>query len=239
MEKETVEPGEIIEVITEDGKVVEEEFGGHTTHEASDRESSIEGQLCKEDFDQDNGVCYPEFIYTSSVPEKVALDVEFIGVIVNGEEKRYAARVVILNYDKKVIYNKFIRCDPDLRYDYHTEQNGITKKDVESGEHFRVVKREIQLIIENRIVIGHRLHTDFKLLEIKHPRHLQRDTYTYRGFQKKLKIKTNDPSLHQLCADVLRHHVKEKIYDALRDTKLVIELYKYAEKDIDRVQGRK
>uniref|UniRef100_A0AC35U5F3 RNA exonuclease 4 n=1 Tax=Rhabditophanes sp. KR3021 TaxID=114890 RepID=A0AC35U5F3_9BILA len=228
MEKETVE--QIIEAKTEDGKVVEEEFGDHTTHEASDRDSSVESQLCKEDFHQDNGVCYPEFIYTSSVPEKVALDVEFVRATVKGEEKRYAARVVILNYAKKVIYNKFIRCDPNLRYDYDTGKN---------GEHFEVVKREIQLVIENRIVIGHRLHTDFKLLEIKHPRHLQRDTYTYRGFQKKLKIKTNDRSLHQLCADVLRHHVKEKIYDALRDAKLVVELYRYAEKEIDKVQGRK
>jgi len=66
---------------------------------------------------------------------------------------------------------------------------------------FKQVQQEVYNIIKGRIVVGHDLHHDFKMLMLDHPRKMIRDTSLYESFRKISKGKT--PSLKRLAREEL------------------------------------
>lgn len=53
--------------------------------------------------------------------------------------------------------------------DYRTHISGIRAKDIENGEPFGAVQREVINLLKGRILVGHSVSNDLKVLHLKHP----------------------------------------------------------------------
>ena len=74
--------------------------------------------------------------YTSKFSRKqkdryVGLDCEMVGIGPDGK-KSALARCCVVDFDGKVVYDKFVR-PPDLVVDFRTKYSGVRKKDLRAG----------------------------------------------------------------------------------------------------------
>lgn len=53
--------------------------------------------------------------------------------------------------------------------DYRTHISGIRPKDIDNGEPFGAVQREVINLLKGRILVGHSVSNDLKVLHLKHP----------------------------------------------------------------------
>ena len=96
-----------------------------------------------------------------SLTKALALDCEMVGVGPKGEES-IAARVSIVNQYGKCVYDKYIKPTEPVS-DYRTVVSGIQPENLKQGEEFEVVKKVAE-VLKCRILVGHALHTDLKVL---------------------------------------------------------------------------
>ena len=99
----------------------------------------------------------------------------------HGGKDSILARASIVNQFGHCIYDKYVK-PTDKVTDYRTEVSGIRPQDIKDGEDFKKVKKEISDILKGRILVGHSVHHDLKVLYIKHPKEMTRDTSSYKPF---------------------------------------------------------
>mmetsp|Transcript_10506 Transcript_10506/g.15779 ORF Transcript_10506/g.15779 Transcript_10506/m.15779 type:complete len:307 (-) Transcript_10506:99-1019(-) len=112
----------------------------------------------------------------------VAMDCEMVGVGKNGMFSQLA-QVCIVNSFGVVIYHKYVQPQQTV-IDYRTKHSGLLphhlSQDNPHLESFQTVQKDVSKIIKNRIVVGHGLRNDFKVLDLAHPASKRRDTATYK-----------------------------------------------------------
>ncbi|XP_060466319.2 RNA exonuclease 4 isoform X2 [Panthera onca] len=116
----------------------------------------------------------------------LAMDCEMVGVGPKGEES-IAARVSIVNQYGKCVYDKCIKPSQPVT-DYRTAVSGIRPENLKQGENFEVVQKEVADMLKGRILVGHALHNDLKVLFLDHPKKKIRDTQKYKPFKSQVKI---------------------------------------------------
>lgn len=79
------------------------------------------------------------------------------------------ARVSIVNDKGDVILDKYVKPTQPV-VDYRTKYSGITPALMENAHPFADVQAEVAKIKFNRILVGHALHNDFKVLKLEHPK---------------------------------------------------------------------
>lgn len=153
----------------------------------------------------------------------IALDCEFVGVGVNGANHALA-RVSIVNFHGQVILDKHVK--PKERVtDFRSSISGVHPKHLYNAEDFDAVQREISNILTNKIVIGHALKNDFKVLLLSHPRRYIRDTSKLRRFRAITRGKT--PSLKKLAREFLGlTNFQSKEHDSIDDARVAMLLYR-------------
>lgn len=104
----------------------------------------------------------------------VALDCEMVGVGAWGGESRLAS-VSIINEDGNQIYFSYAK-PPKPVTDYRTKWSGIEKKHLVDAPPAKQVQAEVRKVVEGRIVVGHSLENDFRVLGFSPPREMMRDT---------------------------------------------------------------
>ena len=82
-----------------------------------------------------------------------------------------------------------------------TAVSGIRPSDLVDAPEFTEVQAEVAEILKGRVVVGHALSHDFKVLFLDHPRKLIRDTSKYKPFKAAFGNRT--PSLKNLTARFL------------------------------------
>jgi RNA exonuclease 4 len=114
----------------------------------------------------------------------VALDCEMVGVGYKGQES-VVARVTIINWDVEIILDCFVRCDQFV-VDYRTHVSGITKDDLESEYAISFCECQwlVAELIHDKVLVGHALKNDLRVLGIQHPWYDTRDTAKYEPFMK-------------------------------------------------------
>lgn len=104
-----------------------------------------------------------------------------VGIGVNGRD-HMLARVSIVNEKGDIILDRYVRPTQPV-VDYRTQFSGITPVHLENAYNFKDVQAEVIRIKNGRILVGHALHNDLKVLKIEHPKrllitHLQRFSTT-------------------------------------------------------------
>ncbi|PAV82231.1 hypothetical protein WR25_21815 isoform B [Diploscapter pachys] len=94
----------------------------------------------------------------------LALDCEYVGAGNDGTID-ILARVSIVNENGKIVYDKHVKPTEPIK-DYRTFVSGIRPADLEKGESFAIVQKEVASILQDRIVVGHAIHNDFRVLFI-------------------------------------------------------------------------
>ncbi|CAL8086435.1 unnamed protein product [Calicophoron daubneyi] len=155
---------------------------------------------------------------------RIAIDCEFVGVGFEGKENALA-RVSIVNQFGHVLLDTLVR--PRERVtDYRTQFSGIKPGDLRPGgpaRPFNEVHKEVAKLLEGRILVGHSLGNDLKVLMLSHPRRMIRDTSRYRPFRALFGGRT--PSLRALTQKVLGIEVQKGEHDSVEDARATMRLY--------------
>ncbi|XP_068610737.1 RNA exonuclease 4 [Brachionichthys hirsutus] len=156
----------------------------------------------------------------------VAIDCEMVGVGPDGEDS-ILARASLVNQFGKCIYDKHVK--PTERVtDYRTAFSGIRPADIKKGEDVQIVRREVAEILQGRVVVGHAIHNDLKILLLDHPKKKIRDTQKYKPFKKT--AKSSRPSLKLLCREILNVNVQQGEHSSIQDAQAAMRLYTLVKK---------
>ena len=129
--------------------------------------------------------------WLSGTKSVLALDCEMVGV---GEQGQYSkkfvkrstntieydilARVSIVDQNLNCVYDKYAKPTQPVT-NYRTEFTGIRPRDIENGENFEKIQQEVADILNGKILVGHSIEFDLKVLNLKHPAELIRNTAAY------------------------------------------------------------
>ncbi|XP_043841141.1 RNA exonuclease 4 [Dromiciops gliroides] len=151
----------------------------------------------------------------------VAMDCEMVGAGPDGEEN-ILARVSIVNQFGKCVYDKYVK--PTERVtDYRTDVSGIRPEDIKHGEEYQVVQKEVAELLQGRILVGHALHNDLKVLLLDHPKKKIRDTQKYKPFR--TQVKSGRPSLKLLSEKILGVKIQQSEHCSIQDAQAAMRLY--------------
>uniref|UniRef100_A0A8C5KKJ1 RNA exonuclease 4 n=1 Tax=Jaculus jaculus TaxID=51337 RepID=A0A8C5KKJ1_JACJA len=163
----------------------------------------------------------------------LALDCEMVGVGPKGEES-IAARVSIVNQYGKCVYDKYVKPTEHVT-DYRTAVSGIRPENLKQGEEFEVVKREVAEMLKGRILVGHALRNDLKVLFLDHPKRKIRDTQKYKPF--KTQVKSGRPSLKLLSEKILGIRVQQAEHCSVQDAQAAMRLYIMVKRQWESIAG--
>ncbi|XP_072517969.1 RNA exonuclease 4 [Salminus brasiliensis] len=151
----------------------------------------------------------------------VAMDCEMVGVGPDGEDS-ILARVSIVNVFGKCVYDKYVKPTEKVT-NYRTAVSGIRPADIQKGEDFSTVQKEVAEILKGRVLVGHALHNDLKILFLDHPKKKIRDTQKYKPFRRI--AKSARPALRVLCQEVLHVKVQQGEHSSVQDAQATMRLY--------------
>ncbi|KAJ9582490.1 hypothetical protein L9F63_003183 [Diploptera punctata] len=156
----------------------------------------------------------------------IAIDCEMVGID-NGKDNMLA-RVSIVNKHGNCIYDKYVLPKEPV-VDYRTHVSGIRPKDLDNGEIFETVQKEVAEILRDKILVGHALRNDLKVLFLSHPRKAIRDTSRYKQFRKI--VNGGTPGLRRLAKELLGVKIQEGEHDSVVDARTAMQLYMMYKKE--------
>ena len=98
----------------------------------------------------------------------VALDIERVGVIVNGKQMEAAASVCLVDGAGEVMYESFIRVAEHVVSDLRTHISGVRMRDLRGAPGLARVRRELRGLLDGKVCVGHTLDSDLSYLGIAH-----------------------------------------------------------------------
>ncbi|CAH0386359.1 unnamed protein product [Bemisia tabaci] len=165
----------------------------------------------------------------------VALDCEMVGVD-KDKKGNMLGRVSIVNWNGECIYDKYVKPMEKVT-DYRTSVSGLKATDLQNGEDFTVVQKEVASILKGKILVGHALTNDFKVLFLSHPRRKIRDTSTFHKFRQACGKR---PSLKKLVAKFLRRNIQDGEHCSIEDAKATMQLFQlFCEEWESSINGKK
>ncbi|KAL4226191.1 REX4 [Mactra antiquata] len=151
----------------------------------------------------------------------VCMDCEMVGVGTDGKDDMLA-RVSIVNQHGEPIYDKFVMPKEDV-VDYRTYVSGVRPSDLKKGEKFEDVQKDVADILKGRILVGHSINNDLKVLYISHPKDRIRDTSKFKRFKQLTGGRT--PSLKKLTDKLLGVQIQEGEHNSIQDAQATMRLY--------------
>ena len=154
----------------------------------------------------------------------VAIDCEMVGVF-DGKES-VLARVSLVNQHGECIYDRFVKPKEEVT-DYRTKVSGVRPSDLKRGEEFETVQKEVALLLEGKILVGHALNNDLKVLMLSHPPIMIRDTSKFKPFR----TNGRTPSLKKLALEILGVSIQSGEHSSIEDAKAAMQLYNLYQKE--------
>ncbi|XP_062195494.1 uncharacterized protein LOC133898780 [Phragmites australis] len=155
----------------------------------------------------------------TSLTKVVAVDCEMVGVGAGGS-KSALGRVTLVNSFGNVVYDEYVRTVERI-VDYRTRISGIRPKHMNKAKEFWIVQKEVAELIKGRVLVGHALHNDLKVLLLSHPKKDIRDTSEYEIFRREGKRR----SLKDLAAQVLGAKIQQNEHCPIEDARAVMFIY--------------
>ncbi|XP_070768381.1 interferon-stimulated 20 kDa exonuclease-like 2 [Enoplosus armatus] len=170
---------------------------------------------------------------SSGIPTKyLAIDCEMVGTGPKGSISQLA-RCSIVSYEGDVVYDKFINPSMPVT-DYRTRWSGIRRSDLVNATPYSEARKEILRLLMGKVVIGHAIHNDFKVLGYSHPGVLTRDTSRISLLNLKAGFAVNEcASLKRLTKAIFNRDIQtgKKGHSSVEDAKATMELYKVVEEE--------
>lgn len=139
----------------------------------------------------------------------VALDCEMVGTGINGRRSALA-RVTIIDWNGNTLMDEYVQQAEEVS-DYRTFVSGITKEILDEAKlDFESCRQQVLSLLEGKILVGHGLKNDLRVLGITHPWQMTRDTAKYEPF---MKVRFEDGilwprGLRDLCKEKLDKEVQ-------------------------------
>jgi hypothetical protein len=127
------------------------------------------------------------------VENAVAIDCEMVGVgpiKEDGTTKSSLARVAICDFNGKRLMDKFVIPKEGIEAisDYRTNYSGITPEKLvrldKTKHSYEKVKAEVHKLVEGKVIVGHGLINDFKVLDLEVPPNRKWDSTELDVFKK-------------------------------------------------------
>jgi len=163
----------------------------------------------------------------SGLTKIIGMDCEMVGVGRNGDDS-ILARVSIVNHFGNMIYDSFVKPRESVT-DYRTSVSGVRPKDLINAPDFKQVQEKVSEIMKGRILVGHAIHHDLKVLFLDHPRKMIRDTSKYKPFRAQFGGKT--PGLKKLCERYIGVRVQTGEHSSVQDAQAAVRLYTLVRND--------
>ncbi|XP_047453978.1 interferon-stimulated 20 kDa exonuclease-like 2 [Mugil cephalus] len=178
---------------------------------------------------------------SAGIPTKyLAIDCEMVGTGPKGAHSQLA-RCSIVSYEGDVVYDKFI-LPPVPVTDYRTRWSGIRRNDLNNATPYLEARKEILRLLRGKVVIGHAIHNDYKVLDYSHPAALTRDTSRISLLNLKAGFAENEcASLKRLTKAIFSRDIQtgRKGHSSVEDARATMELYKVVEVEWERTLASK
>lgn len=153
------------------------------------------------------------------------------------------ARVSIVNQNGQILMDKYVKPTEPV-VDYRTKYSGIRPQDIVNAEEFEKVQDEVIDLLEGKVIVGHAVHNDFRVLYIKHPSKLLRDTSKFKPLARLVGTHGGTPSLRKLTKVLLGKDIQDGEHDSVEDARAAMDIYnktsveweKYIKKMLNRTQ---
>lgn len=193
----------------------------------------------------------------TSPPRKIAIDCEMMQSNIG----QVLGRVSVVNYEGATIFDTFV-CYPEpiTITNTHTQFSGIDLNDIDpqnGAQPFSEVQAHLVELLRDRIVIGHDIQKDLKVISMDLPSHILRlqgfalrltpvtfditvrDTQKYSRYRQYANRGSHQgPSLKNLALEVLGRPIKQGRMSSVEDAIATMEVYRKAEADIEQEQGK-
>uniref|UniRef100_A0ACD5VQR2 Uncharacterized protein n=1 Tax=Avena sativa TaxID=4498 RepID=A0ACD5VQR2_AVESA len=156
----------------------------------------------------------------TSLTKALALDCEMVGVGAGGS-KSSEFRCNAVNSFGNIVYDEYVR-PMERIVDYRTHISGIRPKHMNKAKDFSIVQKDVAELITGRVLVGHALHHDLKVLLLGHPKKDIRDTSEYEFFRREGKRR----SLKDLAAQELCVKIQQKEHCPIEDARAAMFIYK-------------
>lgn len=158
--------------------------------------------------------------------ELVAIDCEMVGT----QRGSALAQCTILSYDGEKLFHAYVR-PAQLITDYRTRWSGIRPRHMKwAVPHDRAVA-EIRAILEGKIMIGHDLSHDLKVIGFTQPEDRRRDTAFFRPLRTLAGLGMDkNPSLKKLSLRLLGREIQTGCHNSLEDARAALDLYRKHER---------
>lgn len=161
-----------------------------------------------------------------SLTDAVAMDCEMVGVGSDGS-RNALARVTLVNAWGNTIYDEYVR-PLEFVSDFRSNISGIRAHHLRKAKDLWSVQKEVSELIKGRILVGHALQNDLKVLFLSHPKKDIRDTSAYKPLRSK---EGRSRALRDLAAEILGVKIQEKEHCSVEDARAALYLYQKFKKE--------
>ncbi|EGD81942.1 RNA exonuclease 4 [Salpingoeca rosetta] len=161
-------------------------------------------------------------------PSKLlAIDCEMVGVGKKGL-RSVLARCSIVNSRGDVVVDTFVKPTEKV-VDYRTHVSGVRPRHLTDAPAFEDVREHVSELVKGKILVGHAIKNDLKVLKLSHPRHLLRDTSIYKPF--KAHAGGKRPALRRLAQSILGITLQDGEHDSVEDARAALRLYMHVKSE--------
>lgn len=168
----------------------------------------------------------------NSIPTEdriVAMDCEFVGV--HPKNKSALGRCSVVDFYGNVLYDQFVKPDEPI-FTYRTKWSGIRKRHLKNAIPFAIAHQQIWNLLLGKIIVGHALFNDFKVMKIQYTGKHVRDTASYKPLRALANLSENcAPKLKNLSQILLGRTIQEKEHCSVEDSIATLDLYKLVSRD--------
>ncbi|XP_021356486.1 uncharacterized protein LOC110452349 [Mizuhopecten yessoensis] len=160
-----------------------------------------------------------------SPDQYLAVDCEFVGVGFKGCISRLG-RCSVVDYHGNVVYDIYSRPE-ELVTDYRTRYSGISYRNMTDAVRFEEVQEKVKDLLKGKILVGHDIKQDLRVLKIYHPGHMIRDTRTHPSVKKKAKdLGCVSQALKSLTWCLLGRRIQKRTHCSVEDATATMDLFK-------------
>lgn len=158
----------------------------------------------------------------------VAIDCEMVGVTAPGSdvETDALARVSAVDFHGRQVYDSYVRPrgGRGAVVDWRTHISGVGPRHMAKARPFDEVREQIAELLRGRIVVGHDVRHDLRVLELDHPPKMIRDTARFSGFKKY--GHGPKPALRVLAREILGIDIQTGQHSSIEDARVAMLLFR-------------